>query len=502
VTGKDHSGLKAGSDSSLLSVTRETIATGGVLLFFYSASAFLIYPFGNHPFHDDWTYAWSVENLLNSGDLRFLDWSIHYPVTQILWGTLFSLPFGFSFSALRVSTVVLAWLGAMAFYGTLRELGRTRTESLTATLVLIGNPVVFVLSFSFMTDVPFLSVANISFFFLVRAVLQKSSLQLWVGCVFAASAFLIRQIAIAIPLSLILYALLTPSYRSWKYILPPLTVSIVLALIPLLFAQIFGLTSQYSGRTWVFDYWLHHYEHALPGILGTLIHVGLALIPIAIALSSFYRLRLFWSNIAALLLLTGYSYFYSGQIPQPLEGMWRLNTLGNERHLLRGIPDRDFLPFWWNYPLLAISLISLAAVTAKLCELIRAHNATRFDLFGWYALIQLALMMALWLFGSDRYSIVLLPPLILLTAGGYLRTTIAIPGAAILYAVALLVTWNATQTRRAIGDAVAWLRQKYRSCRYRCGICIQWVEPLCSSRKSTSWAMCPRETFLLSRQER
>jgi hypothetical protein len=312
-----------------------------------------------------------------------------------------------------------------------------------------------------MTDVPFLSVANIAFFFLVRALLQKSSLQLCVGCVFAASAFLVRQIAIAIPLSLILYALLTPSYRSWKYILPPFTISIVLALIPLLFAQIFGLTSQYAGRTWVFDYWLHHYEHALPGILGTLIHVGLALIPIAIAhIASFYRLRLFWSSIAALLLLTGYSYFYSGQIPQPLEGMWRLNTLGHERHLLHGMPDRDFLPFWWNYPLFAISLISLAAVTAKLCELIRAHNATPFDLFAWYALIQLALMMALWLFGSDRYSIVLLPALILLTAGGYLRTTMAIPGAAILYAVALLVTWNETQTSRAVHDAVAWLRQK------------------------------------------
>src|SRR5439155_7345725 len=130
------------------------LAPAGILLFVYSFAALLTCPLANLPFHDDWTYAWSVEHLLETGQLQILDWSVHYPFTQILWGTLFCLPHGFSFVALRVSTVVLACLGALALYGTMREFGRTRSESLIATVVLVVNPVFFVLTFSFMTDVP------------------------------------------------------------------------------------------------------------------------------------------------------------------------------------------------------------------------------------------------------------------------------------------------------------------------------------------------------------
>ena len=100
---------------------------------------------------------------------------------------------------------MLAWIGALALYGTLRELGRTRSESLIATVVLVANPVFFVLSFSFMTDVPFLSFANIAFFFIARGLSRRSSLEICVGCIFAAFALFIRQIAIAIPASLLLY---------------------------------------------------------------------------------------------------------------------------------------------------------------------------------------------------------------------------------------------------------------------------------------------------------
>src|SRR5947207_14797015 len=100
------------------------LAPAGILLFVYSFAALLTCPFANLPFHDDWTYAWSVEHLLNTSELRILDWSVHYPFTQILWGRLFSLPFGFAFTALRASTAVLAWLGALALSGSLREFAR------------------------------------------------------------------------------------------------------------------------------------------------------------------------------------------------------------------------------------------------------------------------------------------------------------------------------------------------------------------------------------------
>ena len=58
----------------------------------------------NVPYIDDWVYAWAVENFLNTGTLKILDWSTSIDVAQILWGVLFCLPAGFSFEALRLST--------------------------------------------------------------------------------------------------------------------------------------------------------------------------------------------------------------------------------------------------------------------------------------------------------------------------------------------------------------------------------------------------------------
>ena len=129
----------------------------GVML----AMSVLVYSPVEVPIIDDWTYAWSVEYFLETCKLRMLEWSAHYPLAQILWGALFSRLLGFSFAALRLSTLVLAWAGLLALYGTLRELGTRPVLAGLGTLLLWCNPVAFVLSHSFMTDVPFVSVMNV-----------------------------------------------------------------------------------------------------------------------------------------------------------------------------------------------------------------------------------------------------------------------------------------------------------------------------------------------------
>jgi hypothetical protein len=455
--------MNSGIDRSV-SLVLQRLAAPGILVLVYCFAAILIQPFANFPFHDDWTYAWSVEHLLKTGELRVLDWSAHYPFAQILWGTLFCLPYGFSFSALRLSTVVLAWLGALALYGTLREIGRTRGESLLATFVLVMNPAIFVLNFSFMTDVPFVSLSNISFFFITRGLRRNHSFELWVGCAIAAFAFFIRQIAIAIPAAVLLYVLCARSYRSRRYILPPTVFLLLTCIMPFLIAQTFGFTSQYAGRTWVVDAWLHHYGQAVPGILRILMHGGLALFPLSMpVIASCFRRRLFWVSIAALFLLTVCSMLFSGGIPEPLQETWRLSTLGKERHLLQGTPAPDFLPFWLNHPLFVVSLFSAAAIIVRVIDVIGAGIEQPLGLFVCSAFIHFVLIMALWLFdawGSDRYSLVLLPPLIVVLANSHVRSKITLACITVLYTVSLLVTWNENQTNRATAEAVAWLREK------------------------------------------
>src|SRR5207247_1849101 len=51
---------------------------------------FLAYSPAAVPIIDDWTYAWSVRHLLQTGALTILEWSITYPIAQIIWGALWS----------------------------------------------------------------------------------------------------------------------------------------------------------------------------------------------------------------------------------------------------------------------------------------------------------------------------------------------------------------------------------------------------------------------------
>src|SRR5947208_16796545 len=128
---------------------------------------------------------------------------------------------------------------------------------------------------------------------------------------------------------------------------------------------------------------------------------------------------------------------YEGEIPKPQDGMWQLNTLGRERHLLQGPPASDFLPPWLNPPIFVLSLFSSAVIIVKVVDIIRAHIANPLGLFVCYASIQLAIIMALWFFGpwgSDRYSMVLFPPLIVILTNREIKAKVALACITVLFA--------------------------------------------------------------------
>jgi hypothetical protein len=161
----------------------------------------LVSPWQDVPVIDDWAYAWSVEHLLKTGQLLVSDRSSIYPVAQILWGSLFARAAGFSFGALRLSTVILAVLGCWAVYLTLRELAFDATVSLLAALTVALYPAYFALAFTFMTDVPFVSLSAIALYFYVAGARRDRPAFLWWGSVFAVLAFLVRQVGVVLPLS-------------------------------------------------------------------------------------------------------------------------------------------------------------------------------------------------------------------------------------------------------------------------------------------------------------
>ena len=107
-----------------------TIAGAGLLV------AIVLRPFPDAPFIDDWAYSWSVQHLLETGDFLFPEVVLNPIVTQVLWGALFCLPFGFSLAALRVSTWVLGVLAVCGLYLLVRELGGGRRAALAAGALL------------------------------------------------------------------------------------------------------------------------------------------------------------------------------------------------------------------------------------------------------------------------------------------------------------------------------------------------------------------------------
>ena len=158
-------------------------------------------PVGDFPLNDDWAYGYSVKILLEQGEFRFSDWTATNLIAQVVWGTLFALPFDFSFTALRLSTLTLGWVGLLATYGLLRELRAAPLLAFAAATLVAANPIYLALSHSFMTDVPFVALATLSLYFLLRGLRRESGAALAFGFGLSALAILTRQVGLCLPLA-------------------------------------------------------------------------------------------------------------------------------------------------------------------------------------------------------------------------------------------------------------------------------------------------------------
>jgi len=117
---------------------------------------------------------------------------------QMFWGAAFCLPSGFSFTALRFSTLVLGLIGVLTTYGLFLEIGASDGVALFGALSFGFNPLYLVLSYTFMTDVPFVTFCLLSLYFLLRAMRTNSNREMAVGLLFACIALLTRQNGLAI----------------------------------------------------------------------------------------------------------------------------------------------------------------------------------------------------------------------------------------------------------------------------------------------------------------
>jgi len=180
------------------------------------AMAILINPIGDFAINDDFTYKLAVERVLLDGSFALPSGSTANVVMHAYWGALFCLPFGLSHTALRISTLTLAVIGLWATYGTAREMGARRSLAVATAGTFAVAPLYLPLAASFMTDVPFTSLAAIAFYLFARGMRRPQPGFVAMGIAVALAMIMLRQIGLlfAIAFGVALVAQARGSLRS------------------------------------------------------------------------------------------------------------------------------------------------------------------------------------------------------------------------------------------------------------------------------------------------
>jgi len=168
------------------------------ILFAYLVLILIVSPVGDFPLNDDWVYAKTVQSFLDTGTYAGHPFTDALFVLQAFWGYLWTSVFGFSFTVLRFSTIACAILGAWGIALAARHCGLSRGVALVAAGLFLSNPIILNLTYTFMTDVPFLSLTALSMASYLKFFSDPARPIKWVliGSILAALSCLIRQFGI------------------------------------------------------------------------------------------------------------------------------------------------------------------------------------------------------------------------------------------------------------------------------------------------------------------
>lgn len=118
------------------------------------ACALIARPFVELGINDEFTYIRSALHLAQTGQIAYFGWGSPILGWQLYLGALFIKLFGFSFSAVRFSVLVVAAATVYLLHRTLVRCGISETNATIGTLTFSLSPLFLPLAFSFMTDVP------------------------------------------------------------------------------------------------------------------------------------------------------------------------------------------------------------------------------------------------------------------------------------------------------------------------------------------------------------
>lgn len=284
--------------------------------------------------------------------------------------------------------------------------------------VLAVYPIFFILSFTFMTDVPFVACMIAASLAFVLALRQQSTGWLTLAALFMGLSIAMRFTGVALGAAfgmiLLFHAGGWGRRRVWIALLP-----LASTILLIVWRQSHMVSPE--NATWIGPASrLAGLEYALPLLPESTIvtlpflssAVGLALLPLAIAISTQKNVQRAALIFAVIAITFVFSHLTSIDVPLPLVpgSMWALDELGLTMPLVPG-----FAPFTapgWIYWLLCV--LGWTSTSVLIANLVDKPSVAEW-FFLWSIFFGAALIAVLWLF-HDRCALPIVIPLIVLSA--------------------------------------------------------------------------------------
>ncbi|MBP6944903.1 glycosyltransferase family 39 protein [Patescibacteria group bacterium] len=311
------------------------------LLFVMGMAVAFTRPFGEFALNDDWIFARAVRDF-QAESFRLDPFIVPVFMGQLLYARGLVSVFGFSFTLLHLSTVLIGMVGMVCLYRLLSS-RQGVVVALIASLAIFFHPLFYNVSFSFMTDVPALSFAVIAVFFYWKWWESPRLLWLWLAQIFALYAACIRQNYAAVFVASVFLLLMQPERRKalQGFVGGFLPASLLMG----------GIYLFLQGRGWwptniisfhVFEEKSILVQHVKTQVFFILQYLGFFLIPFLILASSSLSRTRKWIALVLAGLGVGLNMFLFSfyELTFPFFGnVWTKFGLGVRTDVLSGVPE-------------------------------------------------------------------------------------------------------------------------------------------------------------------
>ena len=376
-----------------------------ILLALFLLQFLFVSPMGEFALNDDWVHTDAVRHLSENGQWKIMPFAGATFHALTVYGAAWTRAFGFSFSILRISVLVLMFLIVYLWYRFTKKETGSLFLGIFAALALWLNPIVYNLSFTFMTDVPALLLLIIGILLYTKAFDEKSVKHLLWGHLIGVLGFFVRQTNILLLGGTVLAAFFLKRFslreQFKSLILPTLFLAGTYALLATQNLLPHATNSHYIEGI---DRWFGHvrwWTWYIP------LYLGLFLSPITFSWFPKHLSALKDRRFIALLsffVLTALAIrqSYGLQLPYVLN-MISVYGLGSIREVLNG----QMLPLFTSRTWAIVTLLSAASAAISIYMMTLKKPDRRFSFLWYFAGLFILVLLAFESF--DRYIMMLIP---------------------------------------------------------------------------------------------